>query len=87
LLAGAGTVDFGAALRRERLTARGTGRRELFRFGSTAGAPCLLRLFLTGFTGLDAAVMRDEGMSAPAGHDPIFRYFLGASEAGGPSDR
>jgi len=36
---------------------------------------------LTSFTGLDAAVMRDKRMSAPAGHGPIFRHFLGASEA------
>jgi hypothetical protein len=32
---------------------------------------------LAGFTGLHPSVVRNEGLPAPAGHDPVFRHFLG----------
>jgi len=81
LLAGAGAIDFGATLSGQPLTTLDTGRRELLRFGSTAGAPFLLRVRLAGFTGFHPAVVRDEGLPARAGHDPVFRDLLGLAGA------
>ena len=37
----------------------------------------MLRVGLAGFTGFHPAVVRDKGLSARAGHDPILRDLLG----------
>jgi hypothetical protein len=57
------------------------------RFGSPAGAPFPLRVRLAGFTGFHPAVVRDEGLPAPAGHHPVFRHFLGVSSTAPGIDR
>ncbi|MFZ1830030.1 MAG: hypothetical protein WAW42_14995 [Candidatus Competibacteraceae bacterium] len=64
LLAGAGAIDFGAALRSERLTALGTSRRGWLSFSGAVNASFPLRVRFAGFTGLHAAVVGDEGLPA-----------------------
>ena len=77
LLAGAGTIDFGAALGDQGLTALGTGRRGWLSFSGALDAAFPWRARLAGFTGPHPAIVRDKGAPARAGHDPILRDLLG----------
>lgn len=47
----------------------------------------MLRVGLAGFTGFHPAVVRDKGLSARAGHDPILRDLLGVPGAAPGIDR
>ena len=86
-MAGAGAIDFGATLSGQGLTAEDTVGWEWLAFSGTVDASFLLRVRLAGFTGLHAAVVRDEGMSTPAGHHPVFRHLLGVSSTAPGIDR
>lgn len=77
LLAGAGAIDLGAALRGQQLTTLGTGRRGWLSFSGAVDAVFPLRGRLAGFTGLHPSVVGDKGLPTRAGHDPVFRDFLG----------
>ena len=76
-MTGAGTIDFGAALRSERLTALGTSRRAWLSCSGAVDAAFPLRVRFAGFTGFHPSVVGDEGAPAPAGHDPVFCDLLG----------
>ena len=87
LLTGAGTIEFGAALRSERLTALGTGRRGWLSFSGAVDAAFPLRVGLAGFTSFHPPIVRDKGAPARAGHDPVFRHLLGVPGAAPGIDR
>ena len=77
LLTGAGTIEFGAALRSERLSALGTGRRGWLSFSGAVDAAFPLRVGLAGFTSFHPPIVRDKGAPAPTRNDPILRRLLG----------
>ena len=87
LLAGAGAISLGATLGGHGLTADPAHQGERWRFNRVPGAPFLVKPGLAVRAGFHAAVVRDEGLPAPAGHDPVFRDLLGVPGATPGIDR
>lgn len=87
LLAGAGAISLGATVGDQGLTADPAPQGERWRFNRVPRAPFLVKPGLAVRAGLHAAVVRDEGAPARAGHEPILRHFLGVPGATPDIDR
>jgi len=81
LLAGAGTIELGTALRSERLTADPAPQGKGWRFSGEPRTSFLADASLAIRSPLHPAIVRNEGAPAPTGNDAVLRHFLGVPGA------